>query len=162
HAARAAAGPAPRHNQAAIQGPRECSDSALNLIGTAQVDRPHLHPQRWGRGLDRAELTRPGRYGRILKERRSLYAGRDPSHFAPMPYSYSIKPVALPPGRASVSTKPAPTGSATCTNTIGTVRTACCNTATAGLPTARVTSGASATNSAAYLRLRSASIAPQR
>src|SRR5262249_52735782 len=36
-----------------------------------------FHPERWGRGLDRAELTRPGRYGRILKERRSLYAGCD-------------------------------------------------------------------------------------
>src|SRR5215831_3757369 len=44
------------------------------------------------------------------------------SHFVPMPYSYSIKPVAMPPGRARVSTKPAPTGSATLTNTIGTLR----------------------------------------
>src|SRR5262249_9497989 len=34
------------------------------------------------------------------------------NHLAPMPYSNSMKPVALPPGRARVSTKPAPTGSA--------------------------------------------------
>ena len=40
-----------------------------------------------------------------------------------------------------------------CTNTIGTVRVACSNGATAGLPVARMTSGASATNSAAYLRM---------
>ena len=35
------------------------------------------------------------------------------SHFALMLYSNCIKPVALPPGRARLSTKPAPTGSAT-------------------------------------------------
>ena len=84
------------------------------------------------------------------------------SHFPLMPYSNSMKPVALPPGRARLSTKPAPTGSATVTNTIGTVRVACCNGPTAEPPAARMTSGASATNSAAYLRLRSASPAPQR
>ena len=32
----------------------------------------------------------------------------------------------LPPGRARLSTKPAPTGSGTITNTIGTVRVICC------------------------------------
>ena len=36
-----------------------------------------------------------------------------------MLYSNMIKPVALPPGRAMLSTKPAPTGSTTTTNTIG-------------------------------------------
>src|SRR5262249_16315888 len=64
------------------------------------------------------------------------------------PYSYSMKPVTLPPGRASVSTKPAPTRSATCTNTIGTVRVACSSGSVVALLTARMTSGASATNSA--------------
>ena len=64
-----------------------------------------------------------------------------------------VKPVALPPGRARLSTKPAPTGSTTLVNTIGTVRVAC------SMPRwpcwhARMTSGASATNSAAYLRCR--------
>src|SRR5262249_2626073 len=33
------------------------------------------------------------------------------NHFALMPYSYRVKPVTLPPGRARLSTKPAPTGS---------------------------------------------------
>ena len=46
-----------------------------------------------------------------------------------MPYSNDVKPVMLPPGRARLSTKPAPTGSTTPTNTIGTVRVACCNAA---------------------------------
>ena len=49
------------------------------------------------------------------------------SHFPLMPYSNAVKPVALPPGRARLSTKPAPTGSGTITNTIGTVRVACSN-----------------------------------
>ena len=35
------------------------------------------------------------------------------SHFALMPYSNWVNPVALPPGRARLSTKPAPTGSGT-------------------------------------------------
>ena len=79
------------------------------------------------------------------------------SHFPPKPYSYWTKPVALPPGRARLSTKPAPTGSATAVNIIGTVRVACSNGPTCEVPLAKMTSGASATNSAAYLRVRSAS-----
>ena len=75
------------------------------------------------------------------------------SHFPLMPYSNRVKPVALPPGRARLSTKPAPTGSVTCTNTIGTVRVACSNGTAVALPGARMTSGASATSSAAYLRM---------
>jgi hypothetical protein len=84
------------------------------------------------------------------------------THFALMPYSNMRKPVALPPGRARLSTKPAPTGSGTITNTIATPRVACCNGPTVELPWARMRSGASATNSAAYLRMRPASPEPQR
>ena len=51
-----------------------------------------------------------------------------------MLYSNSMKPVTLPPGRARLSTKPAPTGSATIANTIGTVRVACSNGPTVALP----------------------------
>src|SRR5262249_24475134 len=47
------------------------------------------------------------------------------SHFPLMPYSIEVKPVALPPGCARLSTKPAPTGSGVSVNTIGTVRVAC-------------------------------------
>src|SRR6185503_2365274 len=61
------------------------------------------------------------------------------THFALMPYSNDVKPVVLPPGRARLATKPAPTGSAMPTNTIGTVRLACCNVPTFGLPVARMT-----------------------
>ena len=40
------------------------------------------------------------------------------SHFPLMPNSNRVNPVALPPGRARLATKPAPTGSLTFTNTI--------------------------------------------
>ena len=45
-----------------------------------------------------------------------------------------MKPVALPPGRAKLSTKPAPTGSGTTTKTIGTVRVVCSNGPTVRCP----------------------------
>src|SRR5207247_1011396 len=49
------------------------------------------------------------------------------SHFPLILYSNAMKPVVLPPGRAKLFTKPAPTGSATAANTIGTVRFTCTN-----------------------------------
>ena len=104
----------------------------------------------------------PGSRTTATRVTRGAISLSNSSHFALMPYSNAVKPVTLPPGRARLATKPAPTGSITCTNTIGTVRVACCNAATVGLAVARITSGASATNSAAYLRLRSISTAPQR
>jgi hypothetical protein len=44
------------------------------------------------------------------------------AHLPVMPFSYSSKPVRLPPGRARLATNPDPTGSETCANTIGIVR----------------------------------------
>src|SRR5262249_5561557 len=65
------------------------------------------------------------------------------SHFPLVPNSsHTVKPVALPPGRDKLSTKPALTGSGICTNTIGTVRLACCSAATGPVPEAWMTSGA--------------------
>src|SRR5262245_7799346 len=84
------------------------------------------------------------------------------SHFPLIPYSILVNPVALPPGRARLSTKPPPTGSATCTKTIGTARVACSNGAKVEVPGARRTSGRNASNSAANLRALSALAAPQR
>ena len=79
-----------------------------------------------------------------------------------MPYSIDVKPVALPPGCARLWTKPAPTGSGVSVNTIGTVWVSFSNGPTTEPPLARMTSGASAKSSAAYLRMRSASPAAQR
>src|SRR5262245_19138159 len=84
------------------------------------------------------------------------------THFPANPYSGLVKPVALPPGRAKLATKPAPTGSTTCAKTIGTVRVACSKGVAAGMPLAKTTSGASPTKSAACLRKLSGSPPPQR
>src|SRR5262245_14678682 len=85
---------------------------------------------------------------------------RSSSHFPLAPYSRKVNPVTLPPGRARLETYPAPTGSLTFTNTIGNVRVTSCTAAVAALPPVRMTSGASATISAAYLRDLAASAAP--
>ena len=71
------------------------------------------------------------------------------------------KPVALPPGRAKLSMKPAPTGSTTVANTIGTVRVACSIGPAVDVPAVRITSGASAANSAACWRILAASAVAQ-
>src|SRR5258707_2924985 len=69
------------------------------------------------------------------------------SHFALVPLSKLINPVALPPGRARLSTRPVATGSAAIGNTIGTVWVSRNN--------ARMTSGAtpsSMLNSRRFIR----------
>jgi len=71
------------------------------------------------------------------------------SNFPLMLNSNAAKPVALPPGRARLATQPPPTGSIVVTNTIGTVRLACCKAPTVAPDVARMTSGASATSSVA-------------
>ena len=71
------------------------------------------------------------------------------AHLPLMLYSKFEKPVILPPGWAILSTEPAPTGSATFMNTIGIVRVACCSDAVDELPMLKITSGRSATSSAA-------------
>src|SRR5262249_46249753 len=87
---------------------------------------------------------------------------RSSSHLPPKLYSCVENPVALPPGRARLSTKPAATGSATAANTIGTARVVSSNGATAATPFTRMTSGASATNSAACLRISAGLLVAQR
>src|SRR5215475_6493432 len=73
-----------------------------------------------------------------------------------------MKPVIFPPGRDRLATKPEPIRSETITNTIGIVRVCCCNAVTLTVASAKKMSGASATNSCAYLCARSASFSPQR
>src|SRR5215510_3576654 len=83
-------------------------------------------------------------------------------HLPAITYSKVTKPVALPPGLARLDTKPPATGSKTCTKTIGTVRVCCSNVAKTDEPAEKMTSGASATNSAVSLRTRTGSPAGQR
>lgn len=77
------------------------------------------------------------------------------SHFPPISASKLENPVMLLPGCAKLSTKPLPTGSAICANTAGMVRLTCCSAATPGLLCTKITSGVSATSSAAAGRMRS-------
>jgi hypothetical protein len=79
----------PRHDQAAIQGVRECCDGPLDFVGIAHSDRAHLHLNRRRHGLDYCQLTDPGSCGGIPKHCRSLQLRRDllssSSHFALTP-----------------------------------------------------------------------------
>ena len=108
---------------------REGCDAALDLGRVTNVDRAHLHAERRRHGLDDGELADPGGNGGSQRIAARVTSGAislsSSSHFPLRLYSNWIKPVALPPGRARLSTKPEPTGSGTITNTIGTVRVAC-------------------------------------
>src|SRR5215831_4809328 len=157
---------APQHDQAAVRGAREFHDGALDLGRVAPADRAQLHPERRRRGFEHGELRDPA--GSVGSRRTATrvtpgaMSRISSSHFPLMPYSIDVKPVALPPGCARLSTKPAPTGSRVSANTIGTVRVSLSNGPATAPPLARMTSGASASSSAAYWRMRSASPAPQR
>ena len=125
---------------------------------SAKIDRNDIHPEGSCRGLDDAELTDTGGQGRCPRRTPTwvtlgAICLSSSSHFALVVYSKFMNPVALPPGRAKVSTKPAPTGSPATGNTIGMVRVRLQNRAyRARAPSAKITSGASASNSAACLR----------
>src|SRR5215467_9585760 len=73
-----------------------------------------------------------------------------------------MNPVALPSCRDMLATNPVPTGSATLVNTTGMVRVAANNPVKGPAPETRITSGASATSSCAYLRVAVALPRPER
>src|SRR5262245_54899165 len=145
---------------------REGRNSAFDLAGIEHVDRLYSTPNDGATDWSAPHWPVPEAMAasRMTAARvtRGVISLSSSNHFALMPYSNVVKPVALPPGRAKLLTKPAPTGSGVCVNTIGTVRVACSSDGTAAPPPARMTSGASATNSDAYLRMRSASPAAHR
>src|SRR5262245_2601487 len=149
-----------RHNQSAVGPTRERRDRVLDLVGVAHADRAQLDPKRRRGRLHGAELASPGSNGAISKyphprhARRDLFEQLQP--FAAHGVFKRAKSGNLPPGRVRLSTKPAPTGSGTWANTIGTVLVASNNAPVLTLPLASMTSGASATSSAAYLRALSA------
>src|SRR5262249_53992068 len=143
-----------RRDQTTIRRAREGLDGPLDLAGLAHVDRDHLDLERRPHRLDPRRTATRATPGAI-----SLSSS---SHFPAKLNSQFVKPVALPPGRAKLSTKPEPTGSLVMVNTIGTVRVACSNGPTLEVPPASITSGASAANSAACLRISVASVVPQR
>ena len=88
-------------------------------------------PKRRRDGLDSGKATEPGRHRGVPNDGHARHAGRDLfEQLQPFPAHAEFgrgKTVALPPGRARLATKPPPTGSIVVTNTIGTVRLACCS-----------------------------------
>src|SRR5262245_28399519 len=145
-----------QHDLTAIRLARKGCDGALHLVGIAVIYQAQLHPQRRRHGLD--PPNRPiwaamvGSRKTAARVTRGAISLSSASHFGLSPYSKTVKPVVLPPGRARPVTKPVPTGSMTCTNTIGTLRVSRCSAATIVEVATTTTSGASATNSAAYWR----------
>jgi hypothetical protein len=71
------------------------------------------------------------------------------NHLPTMPASTCSMPVGLPPGFARLAMNPAPIGSETFTNTIGTLLLFRCTAAAAGVVCARITSGSIAMSSLA-------------
>ena len=147
-------------------GAGECGDGALHLSSFPHVDRAHFKAERWRDGLDDGVLADGEGQRRIANNpdprctRHNLLEEFRP--FATQVVFEDINPVALPPGRASVSISPEPTGSGTFAKTIGSVRVTRSNCAVVVPPVARRTSGSRATSSDAYARPRSASFAPHR
>src|SRR5262245_9626670 len=82
-------------------------------------------------------------------ERSGVISLSSSSHFPVVAWSMLVNPVMLPSGRAKFETKPRSIGSATLTNTIGTVRVACRSSNMTCVVSARITSGAILSSSAA-------------
>ena len=116
-------------------------------------------PRQW-RAL-RPELTAkghetysyPGSTARARVSRLGRTSLRTSSHLLASEYSKLVNPVILPPGRASLSTKPPSTGSETFANTIGTVRVASLSATRTGVPIASIAAGFVRANSAACARM---------
>ena len=62
---------------------------------------------------------------RAILETRGTVSFSSSTHLPPSEPSIVEKPVALPPGRAKLATKPLPTGSETVAKTMGMVRVCC-------------------------------------
>jgi len=79
--------------------------------------------------------------------KRGAISRNSSSHLPPIAPSSLMKPVTLPPGRARLPTKPAPTGSETTAKTTGIVRVSFASAAVTGVVPASITSGRRSTNS---------------
>ena len=155
-----------RHDQAAIRSVRECRDGALGLAGVAHVDRAYFHSERRRHSLDEVKLAGSGAKGSIPEDRRSRHARRDLFEQL-QPFSadavfeiHKSGGVAVRPRQAADKAGADRIGDHR--NTIGTVRVACSIGPKVEAPEARMTSGASAANSAACLRTSAALAVAQR
>src|SRR5262245_25499565 len=151
------------HDQTAIRRAPEGRDRAFDLTGVSRVDRVDLHPERRrnATGFMSYEFSLSGKRLELLKQIApgvtQVAVLRDPTQGGGTSEFAVIQAMA-----AARATKPAATGSETTGNTIGTVRVACSNGPTVEAPWARMTSGATATSSAACLRTSAALAAAHR
>src|SRR5262245_52686186 len=146
------------YDQSAVWRARKCRDGMLDLLGDANVDGAHVHSDRWRGRLNDGELADPGGEGRISQHCGARDARGD---LLQQLRPFRAETVLELHEAGGVAARPAPTGSAVPANTIGMVRVACSSGTTVDVPPATMTSGASATNSAARLRRSSGSLAVQ-
>src|SRR5262245_65724038 len=99
----------PRHDQATIRSASKGNDLALDFAGVVHIDWGQLNAERRRHCLDCRPLTNPSGDGRVSRITAALVmvgvsSLRSSNHFPLMPASIDIRPVALPPGRAKLST----------------------------------------------------------
>src|SRR5262249_14876882 len=157
---------APGHKQAAVRSLCERRDGTLDLAGITRIDRTQFHAESWRDGLGCAELRRARRDGKFAKDRHPCHAGANFfKQFQPFcgdgifedgkagGVAARVRQALDVAGPDRVSDKRKHNRQE---------RVACSNGAMAGLDWDKMTSGASATNSAAYLRRVSASMPAKR
>src|SRR5262245_46785862 len=155
-----------QHDQTAIRLARECDNAALDFFRVPDANGTYVDTERWRRALDGAKLTDCGGIRRISQYCRSRHLRRDIFEQL-QPFDGHAKFGRGEPGGVAARARQAidntcADASGTNTNTIGTVRVACCIALMLGGADVRMTSGVSATISIAYLRKRSASPAAHR
>src|SRR6516165_5131262 len=147
-------------DQPTVRAACEGCDGTLNLVGIAHVHGAHLDCDGGRHGLNCRPQAKAGTDRRITQNRGARDVWRDLLSAAPpILHRYRIRKAksrsCCRPVEPDYRRSPAPTGSGTFVNTIGTVRVARRNGAAPALPVVKMTSGASATSSAAYFRVSS-------
>ena len=106
-----------RHDQTAVRRERERGERALDLARIAHVDRAapprRATAPRWIAANCRSQAVWQASRRTAARVTPGATSLSSSSHFAADAVFERVKPVALPPGRARLSTKPAPTGSGT-------------------------------------------------
>src|SRR6516225_1668543 len=153
-----------QHDEAAIRLARECGDAALDFCRVPDTNGTYLDPERWRCALDGAKLTDCGCIRHISQHCRSRHLGRDLFEQL-QPFDGHAKFGRGEPGGVAARARQAIDN--TCPDRIRDQyehdrHGACCLALMLGGADVRMTSGASATSSIAYLRKRSASPAAHR
>src|SRR3981081_257376 len=122
------------HDQPAIRAARELTDAALISPASRTATGLSSIPNDCAAAWTTAHCPMPAEVEGSLRIAARVTRGAislsSSGHLPAKLYSNWVKPVTLPPGLARLATRPVPTGSMDCANTIGTVRVACSNGAT--------------------------------